>query len=459
MTATQKLNRRDFLRLASLATAGAIAAACAPAAATPAPKAEEQKAEAPQATAPVTVEYWFCWPGIYQEKQRKILDTFENEIGGKIKVHDLSVPTNIRDKLLTAVAAGVSPDATACFGDIVSLAAKGAFLPIDEYVASSKIIQLDALYQARVKACYWRNKMFGFPYNCSAEILLLNRQIFEEAGLDATKQIETWAEFTDASKKMVKFDAQGNLTRAAFALTNWAPRHPSLYYWINGGDAYDAQADKITIDRPENVEGLQTIIDYVWNVYGDVAKADDFMAGAGTEAQGPFCTGTQAAVFAGDWDPSTYHGWCPTVKVWPALFPKGPKGKELVASGAGDFMSILRGAKNPAQAYQLIEWMVMKGNKMWTEAGVDTNCVKKDAGIVRSDWPDIFGDKAAELSKWWAQSAELARPVENFPAYGFMVNELNRVHDLAIHKKMTAAEALAEAQKNVVEEQDKYTVP
>ena len=453
MTAKQNLNRRDFLKLASLATAGAMLAACGPAPATEAPKKEE----APQPTGPVTLEYWFCWSGIYQEKQRAILDAFEKEVEGKIKLHDLTVASNIRDKLLTAVAAGVSPDCTACFGDLVSLAAKGAFMAIDEYVAGSKVIELDAIYQARLKASTWRNKIFGFPYNCSAEILLFNTQIFEEAGLDPTKQPETWAEFTDISKKLVKFDDQGNLQRAAY--TNWYPRHPATWFWINGSDAYDAQADKITINQPQNVEGLQTVINYGWDVYGDVAKADDFMVGAGSGAESPFCTGGQAVVYAGDWDPSTYHEWCPGVKMWPALFPKAAKGKELVAVGAGDFIGILRGAKHPAEAYQFIEWMVMKGNKMWTESGVDTNCLKRDAGIVRSDWPEIFGDKAAELSKWWALAAEHSRPVENFPAYGFMVNELNRVFDLAIHKKMTAEEALAEAQKNVEAEQDKYIVP
>ena len=52
----------------------------------------------------MTLEYWFCWSGIYQEKQRKILDAFEKE-ATNIKINDVTVPANIRDKMLTAVAA------------------------------------------------------------------------------------------------------------------------------------------------------------------------------------------------------------------------------------------------------------------------------------------------------------------------------------------------------------------
>jgi maltose-binding protein MalE len=72
--------------------------------------------------------------------------------------------------------------------------------------------------------------------------------------------------------------------------------------------------------------------------------------------------------------------------------------------------------------------------------------------VLRAGGPKILGDKAAELAKWWAQSASLAHPVQNFPAYSFMNDELARVFDLAFHKKATAKDALDEAQKNVDEE-------
>lgn len=449
MSEQMVLSRREFLRLASAAAAGVALASCAPAAKTPSAPAGEG--------GPVTLEYWFCWSGRYQEIQRGILDAFEKEFKDQIKINDVSVASNIRQKLLTAVAADEAPDATACFGDLISMAAQGAFMVIDDYIAASDVIDLDALYKPRVEACKWRGKMYGFPYNCSAEVMLLNTELFEAAGLDPRKQIETWDELTEVSKKLVKFDDAGTLQVAAYV--NWFPRHPAAWFWINGGDAYDAANDKVTIDQPLNVEGLQTVIDYAWNVYGDIAKADDFNAGAGSEAQSPFCVGALAIDYAGDWQPSTYYAWCPGVKMWPQLFPKGPQGKELVAIGAGDFIGVLRGAKHPDEAYKFIEWMVMKGNLMWTQAGVDTDCVREHAGVVRAEWPDIFGDKAAEVAKMWAEWADKSRPVENFPAYGFMVNELWRVFDLAFHKQMTAAEALAEAQRTVDEEMDKYRLP
>jgi multiple sugar transport system substrate-binding protein len=454
MRANSGLSRRDFLKLASTAVVGGLLASCAPAA------QPEKEEEAAPAEGPVTLEYWFCWSGIYQEIQREhVLNAFDEEFEGKIQVHDLPVPSNIRQKLLTAVAAGQSPDAAACFGDLISLAAQGAFMVIDDYVEASEVVELDEIYDARLAACRWMGKQYGFPYNCSAELLLFNVDLFEEAGIDWEEPFETWDEFTEVSKKLVKFDEQGDLTQAAY--TNWFPRHSALWFWCNGGKAYDADTNTLSIDDPKNIEGLQTVIDYAWDVYGDVAKADEFVAGAGSATESPFCVGMQAVDYVGDWMPSVYYEWCPDVRIWPYLFPKGPQGTEMVASNAGDFVGVLRGAPHPDEAYKFVEWMVMKGNLKWTEAGIDTNCLAKDAGVVREDWPDIFGsyDEAAEVSKWWAEQMIKSRPVENTPVYGFMNDEVRRVFDLAFHKEMTAAEALQEAQQNVLEEMDKYTIP
>ena len=406
----------------------------------------------------MTLEYWFCWPGIYQEKQRAILDVFEKEMNDQIKINDLSIASNIRDKLLTAVAAGEAPDNAACFGDLVSLAAKGAFIPVDEYVKASSIMKLDALYQPRVQATIWRNTQYGFPYNCSAELILWNSDILTEVGSDPTKQIETWAEMTEISKKIVMEDDSGMLTRAAY--TNFvAPRHRAVWFWINDGDAYDATNDKITIDQPANLEGLQTVINYAWDVYGDIARADEFVAGAGSEAESPFCVGEMAATIDGDWGPSTYNTWCPGIKMWPQLFPKAANGTAPVAMGAGDFIGILRGAAAPRSGLSVCR---MDGDEGQQDVDRSGRRHQLRGGRRRHRARRLARDLRRErrrVVEVVGRSGRVStKAVENFPAYGFMNDELMRVFDLAFHKQMTAEEALAEAQKNVEAEMDKYTI-
>ena len=231
--ATLELTRRGFMKR-SLAVLGTmLIAGCAPKAA-PQPGGEQATAAPAGATGgeAVTLEYWFCWSGRYQEIQRKyVLDEFEKAFEGKIKIHDLSVPSDIGQKLLTGVAAGTAPDVANCFGDVISLGAKGAFMVINDYVANSKVADMKLLYPPAVGSVIWQGKQYGFPYNCSSEMMIFNTELFEKAGLDPKKGPETWEEFTEMSKKLVQFDNSGALKVAAY--TTWAPRHMVAWFWIN----------------------------------------------------------------------------------------------------------------------------------------------------------------------------------------------------------------------------------
>lgn len=60
--------------------------------------------------------------------------------------------------------------------------------------------------------------LYSMPFNNSTAMLYVNKNMLEEAGLDADKTIWTYNELLDAAKKMAKKDASGKLTRAGFAI-------------------------------------------------------------------------------------------------------------------------------------------------------------------------------------------------------------------------------------------------
>ena len=159
--------------------------------------------------------------------------------------------------------------------------------------------------------------------------------------------------------------------------------------------------------------------------------------------------------YAGIWMPHTYYDWCPQIKVWPAAFPRGPQGKNTFSFPVNDGFAVVSGSEHPAEAYEFVEWMSFEGNYLWAMAGVATDCVVAHSAGVPADWPEIFGDEAAAVAKWWAEQASYHKATRNFPEYAYMHDELSRVLDLAIHKTMTAQEALDEVQVNVQREIDK----
>jgi len=193
---------------------------------------------------------------------------------------------------------------------------------------------------------------------------------------------------------------------------------------------------------------------YAWELYGDVSRAEEFMSGAGSGADSPFCTGQQAIMYAGSATPPTLQGWCPTVKIWPWLLPRGPHGKHKVAMPGGDYIGILKGSKHPKEAYEFIEWMVMEGNVLWK---FDPPCRISQCGSPKPEWLEIWGEQDGTLiAKWWEQSLTKACPVENFPSYTYLNDELARVFELVLHKQVSIEDGLAEVETNVRADMAKY---
>lgn len=462
MSTGNRLTRRSVLKAGGVAVVGATLAACG-STPTPAPAASAASTAPPAAsTGPTTITYWHLWSGRYADIQQKLVDTFMKE-HADIKVDVLPVPSAIREKILTAVAAGQPPD-VATDGDCQTMATAGALTDITPFV-EKRGTDLKAIYPILLEGTRWNGKQWGFPANAGVEAWYYNKDALSKAGVDTGSGPldwagpETWADWIELNKKLIKLDNSGAIVESA-ALP-WAVRGIDVWFWTNGGKAFDAASGKVTINSPENVEALAWLVDYCKQVFGSVDKANEFQSAAGSAADGPFCTGTQAIVYGGNWDISTYHDWCASVKFGFFRFPKGPKGTDRYAYGASDWIYMPRGAKHPEQAYTYIEWYVMKGATLWNKAGVDLTPIIKDKGLIPDGHVEIFGSEelAQKVNNWWLEGLEHSLSTYNFPAYGFMENELFRVRDLALAGDVTPSAALDDAQASVERELEKTKLP
>ena len=101
------MNRRDFLKVASLASGAGILAACQPAAkATEAPKAAEG-AKAPAAEE-VTITFT-GWGGTEEDEGVKAAVKYYQDNNPGMKVTWIQIPENYDDKTLAMVASGTPP--------------------------------------------------------------------------------------------------------------------------------------------------------------------------------------------------------------------------------------------------------------------------------------------------------------------------------------------------------------
>ena len=216
------LNRRDFLKGASILAAGGLLAACAPAA--PAQPAADKPTEAkpaeekPTAAAPAAsgglIRYWSGWGGEGYQKcwdEIQALDGFKQALGNNTFEIKLAVG---EEPMLTAIAGGDPPEVGTNI-NYLGFMARDVLLPITDMVAASAEVKAEKFLEGNWGLGFYKGVQYGFPsQECFLRFALnFNSQLIEEAGLDPVAPPETWDDMLVWHEKLTQKDSAGNLTR------------------------------------------------------------------------------------------------------------------------------------------------------------------------------------------------------------------------------------------------------
>jgi multiple sugar transport system substrate-binding protein len=289
----RNLKRRDFLRLAALGSAGAVAAACA----APTPqvlekvitqvveveKPVEKIVEKPvekvvekivtptPKPAPEKVAYLRF---LTQETDpnevavyRRMIADFEAQ-NPDIKIElQLTGPDQIIERMVAALSAGVTtldmiqPNPAMGF----MLASKDALLPIDDIVA--KLGGDDFFYDNSVMKL--NDKRYGVPFGGGAGVIWYRKDYFDADGI---KVPTTWPEFAEVCKHFTKkFNPQ---SPTEFGLTLPFSMHQATYlfgapfFWAAGSEIFDKDLN-IVFDS----EATQEALEYYSSLYQYTSEA------------------------------------------------------------------------------------------------------------------------------------------------------------------------------------------
>ena len=168
-------------------------------------------------------------------------------------------------KALTANKAGTPPVASVLLStDTFTLIDEDAIVPIDNFVKTpDDKAWLAGFYKAFLLNGQVSGKTWGVPFQRSTVVLYWNKELFKEAGLDANKPPQTWAEMTAMSQKLTKKDASGKVTQYGVQIPS-----SGFPYWLVQG--LTTQNDVILsndagtqtkFDDPRVIEALQYWID------------------------------------------------------------------------------------------------------------------------------------------------------------------------------------------------------
>jgi ABC-type glycerol-3-phosphate transport system substrate-binding protein len=336
----------------------------------------------------VVVDYWEKWGGAEGQAMQDIVDWFNNTVGRdkRIYVRYLSM-SNIQQKTLVSIAAGVPPDIAGLFdAQLVQYAAQAALRPLDDLAAEAGFTA-DIYKKVYWDICNFQGHLWALGSTPAAVALHYNKRIFCEeadalrrAGLDPDRPPRTIDELDRYAIVFDKFDPRNpkRLERAGYLplFPDWFLNY--VVYWF-GGDIFDVTTDRFTFTSPASVRAYEWVAGYSKRLGPQTSTEFTTGFAAFGSAQNPFLIGQVVMEQQGPWManfiellaprmsealvPKVIEPFLPRVLRpfnydWGvAPFPSAVPGLEDVTYCGLDLLAIPRGAAHPREAFEFIKFV------------------------------------------------------------------------------------------------------
>lgn len=213
---------------------------------------------------PVTIKYFGHTFDPTNNLVKQMIPEFEKE-NPDIKVeYEYVSGTQMEEKLLTELAAGVGPDLWHVRDrSFLTFQSVGAMAPvIPSAFGLNTSAEVAALYDEGTTTAYTVDGLlYGIPKEHNIITLFYRMDHFEEVGLDPNAPPTTWDELVEYGKKLTKRDAKGRLLRAGFEWPDHSSgkltRFAALLYQA-GGDFFSEDMSESIINSPAGLKAAQT---------------------------------------------------------------------------------------------------------------------------------------------------------------------------------------------------------
>lgn len=369
-----------------------------------------------------------------------------------------SDPDLYRERLLGAITAGNPPDATILWETPVSLGVQGALLPIDDLMATAEYAQVENWPPGVLASCQFGGQTFGLPVAAGTYGIWYNQELFESKGIptDRASFPKTWDELRALSKEFTQWDGD-RLVSAGYVLPGVSDLVPTLPIWaaLNGGQFYDAENQRYTIDAETNVAMMDYFLAWLDEEYhGDynqVLRSGAWQAFPTSEGQPPeFQAGHLAMVEWGSWGLGDFYAFGePAFTEWEiAPYPVGPDGDAVVSGYWPNWLAIPEGAEQAEAAFGYLDYMSGVGVAKWFAAVPDLPTNTQVPEVVPTLIAEKRGEEfAAQAIDFFRDQLAVVTPMWNSPVQGFAQDQLARTLEQILTKTSLPQDALAEAQQ------------
>lgn len=237
----------------------------------------------------ITISYWHIFPegDVFKPVHDELIKRF-NESQDEVFVEDLGISFfDFLSKMDTAIPAGTGPDVA--FYDLSEShrrAAAGVLVDLTPYIEADNY-DMDQYYAWAKDIGTYEGKWYGLPFSGGGRILVYNKDMFREAGLDPDAPPKTLEELEAYADKLTKVKDNGEIEVLGF--------HPSLGnvsirdYVIGRGSDFFEEDGTPAVNSEINLEVLEWYV-RMTNKYG-TKQVQSLQAASKTTGIDPLLSG------------------------------------------------------------------------------------------------------------------------------------------------------------------------
>ncbi len=214
----------------------------------------------------IVLTFWNGFTGPDGKDIKRIIDRFNEEHKGKIRVKSQTMPWGeYYDKIRTVVASGQAPDVAVMHVDQLPKQAKlGVIMPLDQYIEEFDLKEeefLPSVWEAGI----YEGKRYAIPLDVHPIGLYYNVDLLKEAGFD--KPPTNLKEFLQVAEKTTKdTDGDGKMDQWGFPMPTLWPSGMIYFSVLHqmGGEAVSADGMKAMYNSPEGVRAAELLKSFIF---------------------------------------------------------------------------------------------------------------------------------------------------------------------------------------------------
>lgn len=233
---------------------------------------------------------------------------------------------------------------------VPAFARAGNLAPIGDFIDS--LPYANELSPSHIRLGEYEGERYAVPFAAEGSILLYNKDLFRQAGLDPDSPPTNWDEIYSAAQAITALgdDIYGYYFAGACAGCNAFTYLPLI--WASGGDVLTDDGMAATVDTPE----VRAALEFYQRMWNEDLIPPSAQADTGTDFLNTFLSGNIGMAGSGAFSIAVLKNDHPDIDFGLTFLPGQEGGVSSFAGG--DSIAITSDSPYVAEAFEFIEWVL-----------------------------------------------------------------------------------------------------